>query len=81
MTDFNHRIKLTEEKENGVLNVEPTTTTLRIPPTHRTFVQRMTLPEVVLRYYKQWHTEGNENSIDIVVPLTRSARMVVPTII
>ena len=51
------------------------------PPTHRTFVQRMTLPKVVLRYYKQWQTEGNENRIHTVVPSARAARMVVPTII
>ena len=41
----------------------------------------MTLPEVVLRYYKQWQIEGNENIIQIVVPPARVAYMVVPTII
>ena len=51
------------------------------PPTHRTFVQRMTLPEVVLIYYNQWQTEGNEYSIQTVVPPARAARVVVPTTI
>ena len=51
------------------------------PPTHRTFAQRLTLPEVILMYYKQWQIEGNENSIQTVVPSARAARMVVPTII
>ena len=51
------------------------------PPTHRTFVQRMTLSEVVLIYYNQSKTEGNENSIQTILPLARAARMVVPTII
>ena len=51
------------------------------PPTHRTFVQRMTLPKVVLKYYKQRQIEGNENSIQTIVPLARASRMVVPTII
>ena len=70
-----------KEKGKGVLIIRPTTTTLQISPTHRTFVQWMTLPKVVLRYYKQWQTEGNENSIHTIVPLTRAAHMVVPTII
>ena len=26
------------------------------PPTHRTFVQRLTLLKVILMYYKQWQT-------------------------
>ena len=43
--------------------------TLRTPPTHRTFVQRMTLLEAVLRYYKQWQTEGNENNRQTILPL------------
>ena len=51
------------------------------PPTHRTFVQRLTLPEVILMYYNQWQTEGNENSILTVVPLAKAARVVVPTTI
>ena len=55
--------------------------TLRTPPTHRTFVQWLTLPGVVLKYYKQWQTKGNENSIQIVVPLAGATHMVVPTII
>ena len=58
-----------EEKGKGFRIVRPTTTTLQTSPTHRTFVQWMTLPEVVLRYYKQWQTEGNENSRQIVIPL------------
>ena len=70
-----------KEKEKGVIFVRPTTTTLRTPPTHQTFVQWMTLPKVVLKYYKQqWHTEGNENSRQTILPLTRADRMVVPTI-
>ena len=55
--------------------------TLRTPATHQTFVQWMTLPKVVLRYYKEWQIEGNENNIQTIVPLARAARMVVPTII
>ena len=35
------------------------------PPTHRTFVQRLTLPEVILMYYNQWQTEGNETAIKL----------------
>ena len=37
--------------------------------THQTFVQWMTLPKVVLRYYKQWKTEGNENIKQTIFPL------------
>ena len=55
--------------------------TLRTPPTHWTFVQRLTLPKVVLRYYKQWQTESNENSRKFVIPPTKADRMVVPTMI
>ena len=51
------------------------------PPTHRTFVQQLTLPKVILMYYKQWHTEGNENSIHTVIPSAKAARVVVPTTI
>ena len=43
--------------------------TLETPPTHETFVQWMTLPKVELGYYKQWQIEGNENSIQTVIPL------------
>ena len=50
-------------------------------PTHRTFVQWLTLPEVVLKYFKQWQTKGNENIIQTIVPHAKVARMVVPTII
>ena len=68
-------------KGKGILIIRPTTSTLRILPTHRTFVQWMTLPEIVLRYYKNWQKKGNENNIHTVVPLTKAAHMVVLTII
>ena len=55
--------------------------TLQTPPTHQTFVQRLTLPKVVLGYYKQLQTEGNENSKQTLIVLAKVARMVVPTII
>ena len=68
------------KREKGFINLannnDPTD-----PPTHWTFVQQLTLPKVVLKYYKQWQTEGNENSIHTVVPSARATRMVVPTII
>ena len=61
-------VKSIEEKGKGVRIVQSTTTTLRTPPTHRTFVQQMTLPKVVLKYYKQWQREGNENSRQTILP-------------
>ena len=64
-------------KGKGVLNVWPMTMTLRTPPTHQTFVQRLTLPKVILTYYKQRHTEGNEKSRQTILPLTKVDCMVV----
>ena len=61
-------LKHLEGEGKGALLVRPTTTTLWTPSTHRTFVQRMTLPKIVLQYYKQWQTKGNENSRQIVLP-------------
>ena len=78
---FTYLIKSLEGKGKGLKFVRPTTTTLQTLPTQRTFVQQLTLPKVVLIYYKQWQTEGNESSIQTIVPLARASRMVVPTII
>ena len=62
----------------GVIIVRLTTTILCTPPTHRTFVQRMTLPKVLLRYYKQWQTKGNENSTQTIIPLDQGFSYGIP---
>ena len=73
-------LKDLREKERGFINPANNNNPPDLP-THRTFVQRMTLSEVVLRYYNQWQTEVNEYSIQTVVPPARAARVVVPTTI
>ena len=73
-------LKIQGKRERGFINPANNNDPLD-PPTHRTFVQRMTLPEVVLRYYNQWQIEGNEYNKQTVVPPARATRVVVPTTI